>query len=98
METKTDRELFELAAKSVGYWSDEFNCVSDLPHLNWNPLLDDGDALRLAVILKITLHIDESLTDAETKNGYFTEAHLSDACAATRRAIVRAAARIGESK
>lgn len=50
----TDRELLELAAKACGYWADEYNCVDRIPHLGWNPLTDDGDALRLAVKLGLT--------------------------------------------
>jgi hypothetical protein len=55
-----DRELMELAAKGGGLgdlyqWDEESECIkypyrSELTdgHL-WNPLTDDGDALRLAV-------------------------------------------------
>lgn len=63
----------------------------------FNPLTNDGDALRLAVKLMITPHIDGNLTDAEGMNGNFTESHFDDPYAATRRAIVRAAAAIGET-
>jgi hypothetical protein len=94
----TDRELLEAAAKAAGYWAAEFNCPANLPRPGWNPLADDGDALRLAVRLRITPHIDGNLTDAESTAGFATEAHLDDPYAATRRAIVRAAAEIGRSK
>ena len=100
---KTDKELLELAAKAAGVpkkeLSNRHDCWEDYPILigtAWNPLEDDGAALRLAVRLKITPHIDDSLTDAESHIGYATEAHLHDPYAATRRAIVRAAAYIGE--
>lgn len=92
----TDRELLELAAKAAGYWNKEFNCYQG--SISFDPLIDDGDALRLAVRLKITPHIDGNLTDAESTVGFATEAHLDDPYAATRRAIVRAAAEIAKSK
>lgn len=49
-----DRELLEMAAKAAGYWSKAFNCSANLP-LNWTPLDDDGDALRLAAPVLPTL-------------------------------------------
>lgn len=66
----------------------------------WNPLTDDGDALRLAV--KLTLEIDVCRTGiaVRTPNGIkvLVEAEDNpDAYSATRRAIVRAAAAIGET-
>ena len=103
----TDRELLENAAKAAGYWAAEFNCPANLPHKNWNPLTDDGDALRLAVGLRITPHIgcnlteDKWATEAEWSHqgegGFVGEPHIDDPLAATRRAIVRAAAEIGRS-
>lgn len=69
----------------------------------WDPLSDDGDALRLAVKLGIVINIDPDL-GGETEAWHygrpgvvFCEFH-DDAEAATRRAIVRAAAAIGEAK
>ena len=103
----TDRELLEAAAKAAGieftYWHQKpARIVEHGDHLTetrfWNPLTDDGDALRLAVKLKITPHIDGNLTDAESAAGFSTEPHFDDPYAATRRAIVRAAAEIGRSK
>ncbi len=98
METKTDRELLELAAKAAGL------------EIAWNPLTDDSDAFRLAVKLKIDIHHEYNGTDSggiveaftpEAEDGSclcMTEETEGDQFAATRRAIVRAAARIGESK
>jgi len=73
----------------------------------WNPLTDDGDALRLAVKLKINLEFAKDGVDAgygvEATNDYptyrlgcITERYKGDHYAATRRAIVRAAAEIGK--
>lgn len=66
----------------------------------WNPLDDDGQALRLAVKLKFDVMTrwgepNSAILDQE---GNFTiQADVDlDMCAATRRAIVRAAAAIGE--
>ena len=71
-------------------------------HSQWNPLEDDGAALRLAVKLGLCVAIFPK--DHETMVGYpkgehdganIIEPHNSDPFAATRRAIVTAAAEIG---
>jgi hypothetical protein len=88
----TDRELLELAAKAAGI---EGYC--------WNPLYNDGDALRLAVKLNIRVEpnvIDcygdtTSSTFVDFIGGEFTAPHNNDPYAATRRAIVLAAAEMG---
>ena len=71
----TDRELLELAARAAGiavhHWShaDCPDCPDAVPVLTdginteivvWNPLDDDGDALRLAVKLKIAFFPPEN--------------------------------------
>jgi hypothetical protein len=67
----------------------------------WNPLTDDGDALRLAVALGkqylLYLEIGRSGADVEfdSHNAQAFE-RGDDAAVATRRAIVRAAAEIGK--
>jgi hypothetical protein len=86
-----DRALLEAAAKAAGYWSDEFNCPDNVPRAGaWDPLTDDGDALRLAVKLAFinpgcwpNPGHEMELLIAEGK---------PDWNVATRRAIVRAAA------
>lgn len=66
-----DRELLQAAADAAGIkihfgytliWDGEVRYFDDtVPHLNdffdtvWNPLEDDGDAFRLAVVLKMTI-------------------------------------------
>ena len=101
----TDREMLEFAAKAAGmrvrqdgnggFWINV--------HIPWNPLTDDGDALRLAV--KCRIEVYEGVGDGpEAWAGYYTvdkrkfccEPHENDLYAATRRAIVRAAAEIGK--
>jgi hypothetical protein len=115
----TDKELLELAAQAAGL---KFAVNGDdLPGyvaasngdwrfgwVYWNPLLDDGDALRLAVKLSIATTFSSyrmghqssmpgmvwaqpELANIDCANEWY----LGDPCAATRRAIVRAAAEIG---
>ena len=53
---EADRELLRLAANAAGYEYAKFGgyiVVDGIPG-NWNPLTDDGDALRLAVKLGIS--------------------------------------------
>ena len=103
----TDRELLELAAKAAGIldeleWFEEpyGNCWVQGSR-EWNPLTDDGDALRLAV--KLELRIDaqafekRTIVTAYDYDAFFIEPHNDDPYAATRRAIVRAAAEIGRT-
>lgn len=96
----TDRELLELAAKAVGY---ERNSAGPIGPCEWNPLEDDGDALRLAVDLSLSLCTDgvasvSASTCYQHGNRLVTQAVSdSDKRAATRRAIVRAAAEIGRN-
>jgi hypothetical protein len=107
----TDRELLELAAKAAGVellWHERWSCWYDHAKRNegkdfmeWNPLNDDGDALRLAVKLGIGTDFDFSdgcgeTSAAQTLQEYQYEKHGDDPYAATRRAIVRAAAEIGK--
>jgi hypothetical protein len=94
----TDRELLEAAAKAAGiyYWIDADAVVthSDTPGSTreWNPLTDDGEALRLAVKLDLTVMIG-AVRDV---SGQLFLDKSEDDLEATRRAIVRAAARIGK--
>jgi hypothetical protein len=65
----------------------------------WNPLTDDGDALRLAVKLRMQILIgDGGMCHASSgENGEVFSIYGKDLEAATRRAIVRAAAEIARS-
>ena len=98
----TDRELLELAARAAGLVLDEWTGADGT--LDWNPLHDDGDALRLAVKLNLCINFDVQPDGAEvyvvaewTDNPTEAEPLGRDASAATRRAIVRAAAAIGSA-
>jgi len=70
---------------------------------SWNPLTDDGDAPRLAVKLGANVYsgygrtLAELPNDAERDYESASEPHGNNPYAATRRAIVRAAAAIGET-
>lgn len=61
----------------------------------WNPLTEDGDALRLLVKLEFDLYFEHAETVIDSMCIY--EKHKNDAQSATRRAIVRAAAEIGKA-
>ncbi len=107
----TDRELLEMAAKAAGIdvrgrYEDEdtllIRLASGRSKSRWNPLTDDGDALRLAVKLHMTVRCYMGTTVAQIgipglKNAYEEVTNHDDPAAATRRAIVRAAAEIGRS-
>jgi hypothetical protein len=108
-----DRELLEFAAKAAGYeldwdvppksppWVITGSGEERGPTYQFSPLKDDGDALRLAVKLKIDVCFDFDRVDAVYEDElyvaeYFYQNPPTDKNAATRRAIVRAAAEIGK--
>lgn len=97
----TDKELLELAAKAAGIYKDALDCEWYDPHgyvrPDWNPLNDDGDALRLAVKLEMLLDLCGDETAAYCQE-WCREKKENDAYATTRRAIVRAAAEVGKLK
>ncbi len=113
----TDRELLELAAKAAGilldysirpdgkaFYHSDRNALAIADGGWFAPLTDDGDALRLAV--KLRLHVDHHKSGVDawvmswaSKNceaSRFAE-NTGDDLADTRRAIVRAAAEIGRA-
>lgn len=112
----TDRELLELAAKAAGidYWIVRFaprsapveklHITENGETVEWNPLVNDALALRLAVKLKLTVGHnfystvsgDSVFAKTQSTIGEF-EYVKNDPYAATRRAIVRAAAEIGRN-
>jgi len=62
---------------------------------SWNPLIFSGDALDLAVRLRLEVRIHEQDTTAMTADlKLANEPHGDDAGAATRRAITRVAGEI----
>lgn len=107
----TDRELLEAAAKAAGIdwikdcvWIENgfYSPLAKHERISWNPLENDGDALRLAVALRLRVGTDgQSLYSSiqcwrpHHDTPYVAELEGTDPYAATRRAIVRAAAEIG---
>jgi len=97
---QTDRELLELAAKAAGIapvlcYESRRNLlrIGDRSSYRlWRPFTDDGDALRLAVQLHISIrHLRRpGVVIAASAVGI---GYKDDRFAATRRAIVLAAAK-----
>ena len=104
----TDRELLEAAAKATGNyygeWSERTNAFRirySGDWREWNPLTNDGDAFRLAVMLGLAVSVEYQVGSTAVlwgpPTGHVREDHSNnDPFAATRRAIVRAAAALGE--
>lgn len=99
----TDREQLKRAAKAAGinlntlYGCDILRNFSEPDHPIWNPLTDDGDALRLAVGIGAYLDFCDDEADVMVLDekglclARCIEPFGEDRYAATRRAIVRAA-------
>lgn len=115
-----DRELLELAAKAAGiegHWGEVVHIGDDKVDLTdlfflekdencavWNPLTDDGDALRLAVKLHMSIDAfvggcEVGYDDMKGGQGYLRQDDGPDGDMhddeVVRRAIVRAAAEMG---
>lgn len=108
-----DKELLEMAAKAAGIqicntwlsdegrawssiWAKDFNGAPTTKL--WNPLGNDGDAFRLIVELKLELTVFRDHVTAFHATSWCDELHGDEPFAATRRAIVRAAAEVGNLK
>ena len=103
----TDKEYLELAAKAMGYvphhsYREKLNALlwiskSGFPS-TWGPFDDDKDAFRLAIDLNINLTIMPWRIEAQALNQELVVENVvnDNKHAATRRAIVRAAAEIGK--
>lgn len=109
----SDRELIELAAKATGLqceWLEGWRgpvIGHGMASKSWLPLEDDGDALRLAVklgtlhkafVLGIAAEMGVAAGNSLEGGEEIQEPFGGDANAATRRAIVRAAAEIGRTQ
>ncbi len=110
----TDHKLLKLAAKAAGKIAGKHIAIRGgllmANDLYWNPLVDDGDALRLAV--KLGMVVQSICHDAYDKLYAavwvydddavevcsIRQVYTNDPYAATRRAIVRAAAEIGRTR
>jgi hypothetical protein len=100
-----DQSLIELAAKAYQHdnaaWHDEDKAAFRRGFMDiWNPLHNDTHALRLAAHLDLDImffpgfgevQVSDQKLDVET-----SESTSGDKMAAVRRAIVRAAALLGE--
>lgn len=114
----TDQELLVWAAKAAGYEvfgyihpKDGLDILIDNRAFVWRPLLDDGEALRLALKLELQINFVEDSDcfwveiSLPAHSNYELEQNIRvmdtlsrknvDAC--TRRAITIAAARIGKN-
>lgn len=104
------KELLPLAAKAAGvewqpgyHWDAETGLPLEFNQFSWqmvywNPITDDGDAFRLAVKLEMNLSL--ALCGWVEVDGHDTLRHefgTGDPLAATRLAVVRAAAEIGRA-
>ena len=110
-----DQELMEMAAKAAeivvirSRLNDpllvDFLVEKSARNINqhagaWNPLIDNGDALRLAVKLRMDVTFNEMYVSAFPSNfmdGCSELVNVDDPYAATRQAITRAAAAIGRA-
>lgn len=107
----TDRELLEAAARAAGItlvpytwnkgtgWDHEGFTVAGEGPEEWSPLESDGDALRLAVALKLDVsHLRPCGACADAEDRRVSSGYVSDNdnggnhARSVRRAIVRAAA------
>lgn len=107
MSSQEDRKLLELAAKAAGieHPAGE-HCINgpalwDCKKLSWwRPLTDDGDALRLAIALKLSIEVsgnDDQFYEVCCGASWESFTLDGEDMPATRRAIVRAASEIGRS-
>lgn len=92
MTGHTERKLLEFAAQSIGgqFHSGHISVDGGIEWDEWNPLVDDGDAFRLALsqpLIPIGLMINQALASCKTdvERRFYV-----------RRLITEAAAAIGE--
>ena len=107
----TDRELLELAAKAL--WlnikaekldaDDSFlgfivGAKNTRERVLWNPLTDDGDALRMAVKLRMDIVFGANYVIVDGNVQYPTVNNADDPYLAVRCGIVRTAAEIATQR
>lgn len=102
----TDKELIINAARAIGCtYSEEYQVLFDKNYgnaveANWKPLDDNIQAFRLALELKINIIFDGSSVRCSRFGDKFVivgEEFDTNIGSAVRRAIVRVAAKVGES-
>jgi len=108
MMSQTDLELLALAAKAAGdvsplleVWKGEY-AHFEQRGVGWNPLTDDGQALRLAALLRLRVlpgkHLGDGCTVESKQEGIAgCTAFHDDPATQMRRAIVHVAAEIGKA-
>ncbi|MEE1869023.1 hypothetical protein [Pseudomonas auratipiscis] len=107
-EKNLDHELLKLAAKGGGLDIEPCTCRDPKwpfrlkgqsgVRAHWNPLINDGDALKLAVELRLNIEINAGGVDVysgDLDEGLYVPVS-GDLRDCTRRAIVHAAAKVGE--
>ena len=101
IELLDDIELLGLAAKAADIYEalhqteDGFEFIGS--YVIWNPIADDGDALRLAVACGLIVDCSRpSAGEPYKQHAIWRDETMSNA-ELTRRAIVRAAAEIGRN-
>lgn len=107
-EKNLDHELLKLAAKGGRLEIEPCTCRDQKwpfrlkgqsgVRAHWNPLINDGDALKLAVELRLNIEINAGGVDVycgDLDDGLYEPVN-GDLRNCTRRAIVRAAAQVGE--
>lgn len=98
----TERRLIERAAHACklpecGWMGPAFMYVKNNRFTDWDPLNDDGDAFRLMLALHLGLAaFDDRAVVFDGRRVDILVHHNGDAAAATRLAIVRAAAAMCE--
>ncbi len=103
MSEATDRELLELAARIAGITEELQQLLESGMHgTRWNPLADDGDALRLLDAIQANVSycpdfVTASLTDGPFVREYFYE-RSTEKSVSLRYAITRLAAFIEQAK
>lgn len=115
-EAMSDKELLEAAAKAAGIQltgEDYARRAIGLGHFEnfpWNPLTNDGDALRLAAKLRLHVEFTNCFVVASRGQKWSTQTYgdgnraaseqptEEEVIAATRRAIVRAAAHLSKEQ
>lgn len=105
----TDRELLEAAARAAGHKIRAGGQVVQIGHdkyfigrtegKGWDPFQSNADAFRLMVDCEVEARFCDDVVTCRVygKNIEVTERAGTNKHAATRRAIVRAAAAMGES-
>lgn len=99
----TDKELLQLAAQAAGIELTDFHGVLVRPDVEagcppWNPLDDDGDALRLACDLGLVIDCSRPSAGLPFYSHLCRELDAASTAQGARRAIVRAAAAIQIAK